>query len=104
MPAVIPRGPIVSWWTRSAAPSDTAVSRLADCWKCANEKSICRYGWLRLRMDTELFRRHACATRPCVVPPLAGVHIDPCERNPRRRPQALGVLGGHPCPELQAIG
>ena len=49
-----------------------------------------------------LSRRHARATRPCVLPLFARVYIDPCGPSRRRRPQALGVLGGSVCPRPQA--
>ena len=39
-------------------------------------------------------RRHARATRPLRFTLFARVYIDPGERHPRRRPQALGVRGG----------
>jgi hypothetical protein len=48
-------------------------------------------------------RRRARATRPVRFTLFARVYIDPCERSRRRRPQALGVLGGPICPSTQAI-
>jgi hypothetical protein len=55
--------------------------------------------WVRIEFE---LRRRARATRPVRFTPFARVYIDPCELSRRRRPQALGVIGGPVCPTTQA--
>src|SRR5439155_19174742 len=94
----------------------TVGNRSAVCWRRAHERPILASAPCDSRPPTvgvprtffwpfvpvTLSRRHARATRPCVLPLFARVYIDPCGRSRRRRPQALGVLGGSVCPR-QAI-
>ena len=81
-------GPIVNSWKSYRGHTATAASRLAVCSRSDRDGR------------TEL-RRRVRATRPVRFTLFACVHIDPCERNRRRRPRA-SASSEDVCPSTQA--
>ena len=81
-------GPTVNSWTSYRGHTATAASRLAVCSRSDRD------GRTKLR-------RRVRATRPVRFTLFACVHIDPCERNRRRRPRA-SASSEDVCPSTQA--
>ena len=65
-----------------------AQGRAAAHRKCGRDRDRCD------RATAPSFVDAHAPHGPCVLPLFARAYIDPGERNPRRRLQALGVRGG----------